>query len=159
MKSHSVDLGIIQGREITVALKSERISQLYTLRALVGGREVGHLVAMIQSDTEVLLSEVMVEKEVASTNVSTSGLFWWLHPKSGTESFRGRRIGTTMLEHFLGWCREMKFHESFGSIVQQDLDESPWLLEWYRRHGFEVCPPDDRCLRNAVCMVVWRPLS
>lgn len=61
-----------------------------------------------------------------------------------------------MLDHFLNWCRETEISEVFGSVTQSDLEVSSWLLEWYRRKGFEVCLPDDRCIGNAVHMVVWR---
>ena len=139
-----------------VSLKSDQVGVLYTLRVLVRNRQVGHLFAVIESENEVLLGEVIVENEVATSKGSPSWMPGWLRQKPVTESFRGKGYGTKMLAHVLVWCREMGFSQAYGSIVQQDLDETPALLEWYQRHGFEILPPDDRCLRTAVWMVVWR---
>lgn len=138
------------------SLKSEQDGGLYTLRVLVRNRQVGHLFAVIESESEVLLSELIVEKEVTDSRGSTNWMPGGLRRKPVSESFRGRGYGTKMLMHFLVWCREMGFSQAYGSIVQHDLDETPGLLEWYQRRGFEILPPDDRCLRTAVWMVVWR---
>jgi hypothetical protein len=33
---------------------------------------------------------------------------------------------------------------------------TPVLLDWYTRHGFEIRPPDGRCIGNAIHLVVWK---
>jgi GNAT superfamily N-acetyltransferase len=130
-------------------------SSQYNLKAIAGSRTVGRLVASEMAEGQMRLSDMEVKTEIATSDSLTNGLTRWLRGKPVVESFRGRGIGNLMLEHFLAWCWEMNVSEVYGSVVQMDMDETPWLLDWYVRHGFEVRAPGDRCLGNAVHMVVW----
>lgn len=128
---------------------------IFSMRAYAQNQFVGKLLAVLQSEGVVLLSEIWVENQVPTTSTSKSRILRMFQPKPQFESFRGRGIGALMLTRFFDWCREQKFSDVYGSIVKADLDQRPWLIEWYERRGFEIHPPDDRCLKNAVCMVVW----
>lgn len=141
---------------IPVSLESQWDTPLYTLQAVVESMTVGSLIAVVQSERVVQVSDLKVEKDIIMPGKRPRVVPRWLQPKSKAESFRGRGIGSMMLEHFFGWCREMKLSEAYGSIVQQDVNEASWLLAWYGRHGFQVSEPDDRCLRHAVHLVVWK---
>ena len=137
-------------------LESECGDWGYRLTVTIDGLVIGKLHAVIQSETSVLLSDVKVERAVVTRRIPLRRLLSKVWPGIGTRSFRGRGIGTRMLDHFLGWCRAGGRNEVYGSVVQPDLDDTPGLLDWYRRHGFTIHPPDNRCLANAVWMVVWR---
>jgi len=141
---------------ITVSLKSEHFSQSYVLRAYVGSRVVGRLDAVIQSESTILLGDLHVEAPIENDESHFFRAVRWLLPKQKPNSFRVRGIGSMMLQHFLNWCKETGISEVFGSVTQSDLEVSPWLLDWYRRYGFDVSSPDGRCLVNAVHMVVWK---
>jgi GNAT superfamily N-acetyltransferase len=146
-----------KNEKMTVSLKFDHFSQSYLLRAIVGSREVGRLTAVLLSEHMILLGDLRVDEKVETGDAHVSlPVLRWLRPKEKTKSFRGRGIGSMMLEQFLNWCRETKISEVFGSVTQSDLKESPWLLDWYRRHGLEVRPPDKRCIGNAMHMVVWK---
>ena len=142
--------------ELDVSLKSDYFAQSYLLRAIVGGREVGRLSAVFQSERMILLGDLRVGEEVEVRDTNVLSVLHWLRPKAKVKSFRGNGIGSMMLEQFLNWCRETNVSEVFGSVTQSDLEATPWLLDWYRRNGFEIRQPDDRCMANAVLMVVWR---
>ena len=140
-----------------ISLKASQIDELYTLHTFVGRKVVGTLVALIQSEREVSLRDLKVTDEIETLRTPTIPVLRWFKLKpSVVESYRGRGIGRMMLEHFLKWCREMEIHEVHGLVVQNDLKRLPWILDWYRRCGFEVHPPDERCIANAVHMIVWR---
>ncbi len=141
--------------EKPISLMSDWDSPQYNLWAIAGNSTVGRLVASEMAEGQMQLSDLEVKTEVATSHTQTSWFTRWLRRKPVVESFRGRGIGNLMLKHFLAWCREMNMSEVYGSVVQMDMDETPWLLDWYIRHGFEVRAPDDRCLGNAVHMVVW----
>ncbi len=129
---------------------------IFSIQSTLGGITVGSLTAVICTETTVQLSDVEVGNAVDTSSVPFRRYVRKWKPRFGMTSFRGRRIGTKMLKCFLDWCRANGKIEVYGTVVQSDLDETPGLLGWYQRHGFEVHPPDDRCLRNAVCMIVWR---
>lgn len=128
----------------------------YHLRAIIDGITPGYLTAEIQNGNTIHLIDVVVRKEVMTRKIPFRSWLCLLWPRIGMKSFRGRGIGTRLLVRFLDYCQSNGVVEVYGSIVQDGLDETPGLLNWYRRHGFEVHPPDSRCLGNAVSMVVWR---
>lgn len=141
--------------DMTVLLEPIQYPESYNLRALAGNREVGRLSAIIHPEREVFLSDLRVQDEVELPG-KRAFVMRWLCRKQEAMSFRGRGIGSMILEHFLNWCRETEISVVYGSVVQNDLDVNPWLLDWYRRHGFQVSPPAGRCLANATHMIVWR---
>lgn len=139
-----------------VSIEVDCSNGFYFLYARYRGIRVGSLSAKILPFNSVRLSDVKVETEVLTRDFRLRWIVarWW--PRLGMESFRGRGIGTRMLETFLDWCRENGVSEVFGSVVQEDMNETPTLLAWYGRHGFQVSEPDDRCLRQAVHKMTWR---
>ena len=128
----------------------------YHLQAIKGVNSIGSLTAIKQDNNTIQLSDILVGKDVMMRHIPFRSWLCLLWPRIGMKSFRGCGIGHRLLVHFLNYCRANGIAEAYGSIVQIDLDETPTLLAWYRRHGFEVLPPDSRCVWNAVSMVVWR---
>ena len=41
-------------------------------------------------------------------------------------------------------------------VMQDAIDTQPWLLSWYKKHGFAVTEADAGSLRGTKQMVVWR---
>jgi hypothetical protein len=37
-----------------------------------------------------------------------------------------------------------------GSLTQEDINNNPNLVKWYKKHGFEILPPSAENLENAV---------
>jgi hypothetical protein len=144
-----------EGKESTFRLEVQQFSNSYLLRAIEGRREVGRLSAVIHSELEVLLGDLRVDDEVEA-QMSSVPLFGWLRSKRRPVSYRGKGIGSILLDHFLGWCRDVNVVDVYGSVTASDLQKTPWLLDWYRRHGFEVLPPDSRCIGGALHLVVWK---
>lgn len=129
---------------------------LIRLWVMDGKFRVGKLTAVIQESNQVLLSDVEVEAAVVTRWFPFRRLIARWYPSIGTTNYRQRGIGTFLLESLLTWCGENGVSEVFGTVVQEDLVNTPVLLSWYARHGFEILPPDSRCIGNAIHLVVWR---
>lgn len=55
---------------------------------------------------------------------------------------RGNGLGTILLDRIVLLAGTSGVAKIWGGIVQKDMDESPFLLEWYQRHGFSVEAPE-----------------
>jgi hypothetical protein len=47
-------------------------------------------------------------------------------------------VGTALLEIALAFAYQYRFNYVKGFVTKGDLDTTPYLLEWYVRHGFDV---------------------
>jgi GNAT superfamily N-acetyltransferase len=137
-------------------LHQEVFGALVRLWVMDGRSRVGKLTAVIQENNQVLLSDVEVEAAVMTRWFPFRRLIAKWYPSIGTTNYRRRGIGTLLLKSLLTWCSENGVSEVFGTVVQKDLVNTPVLLGWYTRHGFEIRPPDGRCFGNAVHLVVWK---
>lgn len=63
---------------------------------------------------------------------------------------RGNGVGSLLLNRVIEEAKGRGVREIWGSIVQKDLDVSPFLLAWYARHGFVITEPDERCIKGSV---------
>jgi len=137
-------------------LHQEVCGSLVRLWVMDGKSRVGKLTAVIQENNQVLLSDVEVKAAVMTRWIPFRRLIAKWYPNIGTTNYRQRGIGTLLLKTLVTWCSENGFSEVFGTVVQKDLVSTPVLLDWYAQHGFEICPPDHRCLGNTVHLVVWK---
>jgi|GEM_PF-4149990 len=60
------------------------------------------------------------------------------------ERFARKGVGTLMLERLILEADRAGVVEISGSVMSEDLEKSPFLTQWYTRHGFTVtdAPPD-----------------
>lgn len=72
------------------------------------------------------------------------------------EDHRRHGIGHELLVRLLSEAKHGGIQEVWGSIVDRDLSESPFLLDFYQRHNFELREPDAECLPHATKKIVYR---
>jgi GNAT superfamily N-acetyltransferase len=65
------------------------------------------------------------------------------------DNFRSLGIGTRLLNCILSEATTAGLCEVWGSVTQQDIDRTPHLLSWYKRHGFIVSDADNECIEEA----------
>lgn len=122
------------------------------------GSSVGHLVSVINCDGSVLLSDVVVREVVQIRTSKLDRFLRKIWSNWGLARPRGVGIGTELLTRFLDWCRKENVREVFGNMTEADLQESPFLPDWYQQHGFALGPPDGRAEFFPVKFkVIWRP--
>lgn len=64
-------------------------------------------------------------------------------------SFRNKGIGSLLLRRVLAEADAMGIEEVWGSVTEDDIAQSPFLLAWYERRGFTVIEPDVECIKTA----------
>jgi hypothetical protein len=55
-------------------------------------------------------------------------------------NYRGRGLGSVLLRQLISYARERTFQSIQGQVFQADIENTPYLLRWYRQHGFEILP-------------------
>ncbi|MEX0777189.1 MAG: hypothetical protein WD042_15905 [Phycisphaeraceae bacterium] len=124
------------------------------LNAFAGDQKVGWATAEV-SGSRVQLCDIHVRDDVTPPR---SAFIRLLSPamRRDIQSYRGQGIGGLLLRHLLREADAMAAEEVWGFVVQDDLSRSPFLLEWYGRHGFEVVAPDAECMDGAVKKIARR---
>lgn len=63
-------------------------------------------------------------------------------------NYRGRGLGSVLLRQLIAYTQERAFQSIQGQVFRADVENTPYLLQWYRQHGFEILaatehdPPD-----------------
>lgn len=58
-------------------------------------------------------------------------------------SHRRRGMGSALVCHVIDLAREHAFQRICGFVVERDLNEMPYLPDWYARLGFTITPATD----------------
>lgn len=72
--------------------------------------------------------------------------------KKDSKDYRHRGLGTKLLNLLIEHAKERKVHRLYGSVMQDDIEKTPRLVEWYERHGFQRCSQYQGCIANTA---VW----
>jgi GNAT superfamily N-acetyltransferase len=115
-------------------------------------RCVGFIQGIRQGGGDFLISDLKVENDVLICRTP-------FLPFEKRANFRRLGIGKKLLHEFVNFATHNRAARIYGSVVSGDLDANTDLLNWYRREGFTVREPDEKCLRNAVAMIEMSPGS
>jgi len=135
-----------QGYRVRVVEGDNRVTlQLYHHQWLVGeGKGEPH------SSTIFWLQDIAIANQV--TPPFKPGWVTW-RPGLRSElpqpiNYRGRGLGSILLRQVIAYTRERAFQSIQGQVFRADVENTPYLLQWYRQHGFEILaatehdPPD-----------------
>lgn len=139
--------------EESVHAISDRFGRVYRLTNRTFGRvwkitvwdeavPVGMALCVRQTQESLLLSDIQVYCSVALPRP------WWhvlLRLQPERRSYRGRGIGTAMLQFIIGQARREAVQEIEGNLLPLCLREMPNLTDWYRGCGFLVHMNEDGC--------------
>jgi N-acetylglutamate synthase-like GNAT family acetyltransferase len=64
--------------------------------------------------------------------------------------YRRRGLGTHLLQFAIKKARQRGIMRICGSLTQKDINNNPNLVKWYEKHGFEILPPSQENIENAV---------
>ena len=64
--------------------------------------------------------------------------------------YRRRGLGTHLLQFAIKKARQRGIKRICGSLTQKDINNNPNLVKWYEKHGFEILPPSQENIENAV---------
>lgn len=132
------------------------ILQVYTDGGLLLGdlidqnNKIGEIKCLFQANGNMLLGDLIIYNEVipSSKNLAISLLRILFKPKP--INYRQRGLGTQLLQFAINEARKHGARKIYGSLVQEDVDSTPNLINWYKKHGFEVGDPLDKSVSNAI---------
>ena len=104
---------------------------LWTINVLINGREYRTLTAA-RDGVRLLLSDIVLE----------------------SEKLKHRGIGSQLLDMLITKARSEGIAVIYGSVTQDDIENTPYLLDWYQRHGFVLTEPDQECNPSAKKKIV-----
>lgn len=107
-------------------------------------------------ETRVKISDFKVTDEFRVPWPLLLGVLNWFGVSRGTMNLRNMGVGSAILSRVLSEAVSLGAHEVWGSVVAHDVRQNPRLLDWYRKRGFEIQEPDERCPKNVLKIVIKR---
>ncbi len=146
-------LNATQNRELLFDVIDE--DSYFYVFVKVGHDRVGELKAEKLDEGRARLSDIRIKDDWLRRRTWVERLRSRPFVKIESCSFQGVGIGSELLAAFFAWCCRQNIDHVYGSVVASDLNQTPALLDWYRKRGFRIEEPSKECLPMAVKMVVW----
>ena len=138
-----------QGREYRLQVNGEEDSY-FLAKLLHRNREVGRLQCVLSPPDRLMIGDIIIHSDVihAPDHLGAALLRWLVKPKP--IDYRRRGLGTHLLQFAIKKARQRGIKRICGSLTQEDINNNPNLVKWYEKHGFEILPPSQENIENAV---------
>lgn len=100
---------------------------------------VGVATASTRENGSIVLEDIYIRDDNAPRDSSV--ILNLMAPSSELLNFRGRGLGTALLQRFIDCVRSKGLTRVYASITQEDLSRRPYLPDWYKKYGFRMCAP------------------
>lgn len=118
---------------------------------------VGEAKCVRESPQRMTLGDIAIANEAIPT--PANALMRSLRQLPGLQpspvNYRGRGLGTALLKHLIDHTRASGAQELWGEVFQQDIQNSPELLNWYQQLGFESRAPQDNVEVDVVALICF----
>lgn len=96
---------------------------------------VGRINWVIEENNVMTLADLVIFDKVGHRPLWSRLLpfLTWKPP-----NFRQRGLGSAMLRYVISQAEKLEVEAISGFVTSDDLRETPYLLEFYRQHGFTV---------------------
>lgn len=88
-----------------------------------------------------LTQSMIIEDLIIRDDSDEKPKFFMPRGKSKLKNYRHRGLGTELLNIIVDHARRNSIRHIYGSIVQEDIDRTPSLVEFYKKRGFRRCDP------------------
>ena len=138
-----------QGREYRLQVNGDEDSY-FIAKLLYCNSEVGRLHCVLYPPDNLMIGDIIIHSDVihAPEHLGAALLRWVVEPKP--IDYRRRGLGTHLLEFAIKKARQRGIKRIYGSLTQEDINNTPNLVKWYKKHGFEILPPSQEKIENAV---------
>ncbi len=128
-----------EGRQYNLEVNNNGIS--LNINLMYQDDRVGELKGTFKPNNDMLLNDVIIYNEVIPNSQNLASILWRLIFKPKPINFRKRGLGTHLLQSAIREARKRGARRIDGYLIQTDLDENPNLINWYRKHGFQIIIP------------------
>ena len=139
-----------QGREYRLQVNGDGESHLIA-KLLYRNSEVGRLQCVLYPPDKLVIGDIIIHGDVihAPPHLAAALLRLLVEPKP--IDYRRRGLGTHLLQFAIKKARQRGIKRIYGSLTQKDINNNPNLVKWYEKQGFEIVPPSQENIENAVC--------
>ena len=142
--------------EIVAEHETDDIMETLDVEANWHGRRIGWARSTVKPNHRLLLCDIRIENAYPTP---PRPFGWVLHALGllpRTLDFRGCGVGRRLMAELLEGARRLRIEEVWGSVTEEGAAATPYLLDWYRRCGFQVTDADQECLDVARWKVTLR---
>jgi GNAT superfamily N-acetyltransferase len=138
-----------QGREYRLQVNGYEDSY-FIAKLLYRNSEVGRLEGVLYPPDKLVIGDILIRDDVIHTpeHLGAALLRLLVEPKS--IDYRRRGLGTHLLQFAIKKARQRGIKRIYGSLTQKDINNNPSLVKWYKKYGFEILPPSQENIENAV---------
>ena len=138
-----------QGREYRLQVNGDEDSY-FIAKLLYRNSEVGRLEGVLYPPDKLMIGDILIHDDVihAPEHLGAALLRLLVEPKP--IDYRRRGLGTHLLQFAIARARQRGVRRICGSLTQEDINNNPNLVKWYEKHGFEILPPSQENIENAV---------
>jgi len=138
-----------QGREYRLQVDPDE-DQYFTAKLLYRNREVGRLQCVLSPPDKLMIGDIIIHNDVIHPPEHLGAALLRLLVKPKPMDYRRRGLGTHLLQFAIKKARQREIKRIYGSLTQEDINNNPNLVKWYKKHGFEILPPSPENIENAV---------
>ena len=138
-----------QRREYRLQVNGDEDSY-FIAKLLYRNSEVGRLEGVLYPPDKLVIGDILIRDDViqAPEHLGAALLRLLVEPKP--IDYRRRGLGTHLLQFAIKKARQRGIKRICGSLTQEDINNNPNLVRWYKTHGFEILPPSQENIENAV---------
>ena len=97
-----------------------------------------------------MIGDIIIHSDVIHAPEHSWAALWEFVVKPKPIDYRRRGLGTHLLQLAIKKARQRGIKRIYGSLIQKDINNNPNLVKWYKKHGFEIVPPSQENIENAV---------
>ncbi|MEG4575376.1 GNAT family N-acetyltransferase [Microcoleus sp. N3A4] len=137
-----------QGREYRLQVNGDGDSY-FIAKLLYRNSTVDSLQCVLYPPDKLVINDIIIHSDVihAPEHLGAALLRWVVEPKP--IDYRRRGLGTHLLQFAIKKARQRGIKRICGSLTQEDINNNPTLVKWYKKHGFEILPPSQENIENA----------
>jgi GNAT superfamily N-acetyltransferase len=138
-----------QRREYRLQVNGDEDSY-FIAKLLYRNSEVGRLHCVLYPPDKLMIGDLIIHSDVihAPEHLGAALLRLLVEPKP--IDYRRMGLGTHLLQFVIKKARQRGIKRIYGSLAQEDINNNPNLVRWYKKHGFEILPPSQENIENAV---------
>jgi len=138
-----------QRREYRLQVNGDEDSY-FIAKLLYRNSEVGRLEGVLYPPDKLVIGDILIRDDVihAPEHLGAALLRLLVEPKP--IDYRRRGLGTHLLQFAIKKARQRGIKRIYGSLTQEDINNNPNLVKWYKKHGFEILPPSQENIKEAV---------
>ncbi|MBD1901262.1 GNAT family N-acetyltransferase [Trichocoleus sp. DQ-A3] len=127
-----------QGRQYQMKGDYDDESGLLVVKLQYQNNEVGRLQCVVDPPGEMKISDLIISNDDDDVvEIPRWRKVFKLKPRN----YRNKGLGTYLLKFALDFARQKGMTHIYGCLTHKDIATTPGLINWYKKHGFELESP------------------